>query len=384
MHQDLPLGHVAGIRVGASWSVLVIGLLLGAALASGLLPAAAPDRPVLAYLVVAIVGVVLFFASLLAHEVGHSLVAAHHGVRVRSITLWLFGGVAAMEHDTTDPGAEIKIAATGPVVSGALGVAWGLLAVLSAGLGADQVITAGLTWLAWINLVLAGFNLVPAFPLDGGRVLRGVLWHRWQDRLRATHAAATAGVVFGWVLVGAGAVSLLGGFVVDGVWFALIGMFVMAAARAETEAVERDELLGDVTVAEVMTSSPTTVEADAPLAAVRAGQLVDHRHAAYPVLGGDGRPAGVLLMRSLLATPSEHLRDRTAGQVAVPIDLVVSCTPQDRAAVLLEGLADDRVGRALVVDDGRLVGIVTRADLARAVARHHPQGARGGSGATAA
>jgi Zn-dependent protease/CBS domain-containing protein len=368
MEQSFRFGRVAGIEVGASWSVLVIAGLLTWALASGLLPAADEGRPDVLYVLVAAVAVVLFFASLLAHEVGHSLVAARHGVEVRSITLWLFGGVARLEHDTTDPATEVRIAATGPVVSMAIGIAFILLSVVAnLALGVD-LLTAALAWLGWINLLLAVFNLVPAFPLDGGRVLRGILWRRWDDRLRATEAAAQAGVAFGWLLVGGGILALVGGFAVDGLWFALIGWFVIAAARAETAAVAQDELLGGVPVREVMTPDPVVVAGSTTVADVLANELLRHRHVAYPVTTSAGDLLGVLTLRALLATPESHRTERTAGQVAVPLEHVVVCGPDDPASGLVTRLATDPVGRALVVEGGSVLGIVTRADLVRALA----------------
>jgi Zn-dependent protease len=370
VEQSIRFGRIAGIDVGASWSVLVIAGLLTWALASGLLPAADEGRAGALYLLVALVAVLLFLASLLAHEVGHSLVAARHGVQVRSITLWLFGGVARMEHDTHDPRAEVRIAATGPLVSVVLGIGFVLLAAAADVVVDSSLITAALAWLGWINLLLAAFNLVPAFPLDGGRVLRGILWARGHDRLRATETAARLGVAFGWLLVGLGVLALVGGLAVDGLWFALIGWFVIAAARAETAAVAQDELLGTVAVQAVMTSDPVTVAGARSVADVLADEVEAHRHAAYPVVAPDGAPLGALTLRALLATPVAHRAERTAAQVAVPMQLVVTCRPGDLAGPLVDRLAHDHLGRALVVDGDVVVGIVARADLVRAIARH--------------
>jgi Zn-dependent protease len=240
MRASIRLGRFFGIPVGLSWSVLLIAGLLTFSLGATLLPASAAGYSDAVYYVAAVAAAVLFFGSLLAHELAHAVVARSHGVEVDGITLWLLGGVAQLRSEAPSARAELQIAAVGPATSLALAAAFGIAA-----LGADifmlpALVVAVLAWLALINGVLAVFNLLPAAPLDGGRVLAGVLWASHGDRWRAAETAAKAGRVVGFGLIAFG---LLGFFVpvpYGGPWTALIGWFVVSTAAAE-EAHARDK-----------------------------------------------------------------------------------------------------------------------------------------------
>src|SRR5262249_42643855 len=201
MGETASLGGVSGIRIGVNWSVLLIVALLAYGLAVGEFPAAAPRHPVAEYVVAALVTAVAFIGSLLAHELAHSLVARRNGLQVEGITLWLLGGVSQLQGEVADPGAEIRIAGVGPLVSLILGGAFWLLAWLLHVAGGGGVLVAGLAWLGGINVLLAVFNVIPAAPLDGGRLLRAVLWRITGDRYQAAVWSARSGQVFGWALV---------------------------------------------------------------------------------------------------------------------------------------------------------------------------------------
>ena len=182
MDQNIRLGRIAGIPVGLNWSVLFVFGLLAWELADLVLPQDQPGHPVALYWIAGAVTTVLFFGSLLAHEAAHALVARRHGIAVRSITLWLFGGVSELEGEALTPDVEFRVAVVGPLTSFAVALAAGACSLLlHAGSGSTPVVAAALGWLAWINLLLGGFNLIPAAPLDGGRILRAVLWHRSGD-----------------------------------------------------------------------------------------------------------------------------------------------------------------------------------------------------------
>ena len=230
MRESVYLGRVAGIRIGLSWSLLPAFALIAWSLANGQLPYEVPGYNHSAYWVVGVLTAVAFFAALVAHELAHSIVARRRGMRVQGIVLWLFGGVAQMEGEMSDPRTELMVAVVGPLVSlliagvGALG-AWGLDAA-----GASPIVVAALAWLAAVNGLLGVFNLLPAFPLDGGRLLRAGLWWRWKDQNRATRAAANSGRIVGGGLIALGVLEWfrLGGF--GGLWLAAIGWFVVTAA----------------------------------------------------------------------------------------------------------------------------------------------------------
>jgi Zn-dependent protease len=245
MNESLHLGRIRGIRIGINWSLLPIFLLIAWSMAGTLLPDAAPGYATWGYWFFAILTTAAFYASLLAHELGHALVGRRHGVNVRGIVLWVFGGVAQLEGDTPNPRAELELAGAGPAVSVAIAaLGLGGAALLNV-LGVSPLLVASVAWLGGINGLLALFNLLPAFPLDGGRILRALLWRHWRDRARATAAAARVGRVGGFVLIAIGVAEfLVGGGALGGIWLALIGWFVVVAAGQQRERYNRQEESG--------------------------------------------------------------------------------------------------------------------------------------------
>jgi len=236
MKQTVPLGRVAGIRVGMHWSVLVMVIMIAWLLGGQVLPSMTPHQAAVAYWAVAVPCAAAFMAALLAHELAHSLVARRYGVPVTSITLWALGGVSELGGQPPTARAELRIAAAGPATSLAAGLIFGgLAAAVRAGDGPGLAVAA-LGWLAAMNVLLAGFNLLPGAPLDGGRILRAFLWRRTGDRVRAAQSAAAAGRAVGGALMIIGLGEVLFWADAGGLWLALIGVFVMSAAVAEATA----------------------------------------------------------------------------------------------------------------------------------------------------
>src|SRR5918994_3376981 len=235
MTASLRFGRIAGIPVGASWSALLIAALIAWSLAGRLLPAQAPGLTPGAYWLAGIAGAGLFLGSLLAHEVGHALVARRAGLRVRGITLWLLGGVAQLEDEPASPRDELRVAIVGPAISLALAGAFGVAAAALSVVGAPALLVVVAAWLALGNVALGVFNLLPAAPLDGGRVLRGLLWRRHGNRVRAAVTATRAGVWVGGGLVAYGLLGALTGWGFGSLWTALVGWFLVAAARQERD-----------------------------------------------------------------------------------------------------------------------------------------------------
>jgi Zn-dependent protease len=227
------LGTILGIEIRVDWSVAFVFALLTWGLATTSFPALAEGYKTSEYWAAASLTTVVFMGSLLAHETSHSLVARRRGIRVRDITLWLFGGVATLEGEARTPRADFAIAIAGPAASVAIGVVAGAIGAVLALVHASALVVAAVFWLGAINIVLALFNLVPAAPLDGGRVLRAWLWHRSGDHDAAAIKAARAGHTFGWILVGLGIIEFMAGGDIGGLWFILLGWFLTNASRAE-------------------------------------------------------------------------------------------------------------------------------------------------------
>ncbi|MGH9026175.1 MAG: site-2 protease family protein [Acidimicrobiia bacterium] len=239
MRTSIRLGRFFGIPVGLSWSVLLIAGLLTLSLGTALLPDSAPGASDAAYFFAAAVAAVLFFGSLLAHELAHAVVARRNGVEVEGITLWLLGGVARLGSEARSAGAELRIAAVGPGMSFALAVGFGVAAIAADTLLLPALAVAVLGWLALINAALAVFNLLPAAPLDGGRILTGVLWAGHGDPYRARETAARAGRVVGFGLIAFGVLGLLTPIPFGGPWTALVGWFIVTTAAAEERLARR-------------------------------------------------------------------------------------------------------------------------------------------------
>ncbi|MGW2747407.1 site-2 protease family protein [Streptomyces sp. NPDC001450] len=381
MNETLSLGRIAGVRVGLHWSVLVIVALVTVALARGRFPAAHPGYSPNVYWGLALLTAVVFLGSLLAHELAHAVVARRNGVQVDGITLWMLGGAARLHDEAPTPAAELRIAGVGPLTSLLVG---GLLAGITAGLKAlhtSGLVVEAFAWLAAINILLAVFNALPAAPLDGGRLLRAYLWHRTGDRLRATRGASSAGRALGWFLVVAGFLAVLYGRDLSGLWPALIGWFLIAAATAEARQAEMRSLLRGVPASRVMTPDPVTVPAMATLADILAeGPFGRYRHSAFPVLAADGSVDGVLTLRGVDATPPQARASTMVHEVMRPVDEVVTAAPEEPVIDLLPRLEASPVRRALILDKGHLVGILTIADITRALAWPATSTARGSAG----
>jgi Zn-dependent protease len=369
MGQTFSLGRISGIRIGVNWSVLLIVALLAYGLAVGEFPAAAPRHPVAEYVAAALVTAVAYIGSLLAHELAHSLVARRNGLEVEGITLWLLGGVSRLQGEVADPGAEIRVAGVGPLVSLLLGGAFSLLAWLLHAAGVGGVAVAALAWLGGINVLLAVFNVIPAAPLDGGRLLRAVVWRITGDRLKAAVWAARSGQVFGWSLVVVAAYLVLVRREYNWLWFALLGWFLISAATAEGQQAMLQSRLRTIAVREIMTAHPVTVPASATVAWFLDDYPPWHRHSAFPVEAGDGRTVGLVTVRRVSQVPAAERGRTTLGDAACPLADVARATPDEPVADVLPRLNACSDNRALVFADGHLDGIVSPADISRALER---------------
>jgi Zn-dependent protease len=249
MAGTLRIGRILGVPVGVHWSLLGIGVLLTLTMATGNLPVAHPGHDTWVYWAVGALTTATFFATVLAHEIGHAVAARHYNVGVEGIDLWILGGVARLSDEAPTPKAEWRLAAAGPLVSVGLTALFGLAAFALAHTGAPGLATASLAWLAVVNGVLAVFNLLPAAPLDGGRILAALVWRHTGDRVRAADRASQAGQFLGWLLIAWGVISFVRG---DGsIITALLGWFLLTAARQDAVAARARAALSGVTVGDV-------------------------------------------------------------------------------------------------------------------------------------
>ncbi|HMA47503.1 MAG TPA: site-2 protease family protein [Frankiaceae bacterium] len=369
MTDTIRLGRIAGVRVGVNWTVLAIFALLVYGLGAGRFPDVYPDRPAWAYAVAALVAGVVFFASLLAHEIAHAVVAKRFGLEVEGITLWLLGGVARIRGASPSPGAELRIAGVGPLVSALLAIGFGVVAFLLDLVGVTGLPLGVLAWLAGINLLLALFNVLPAAPLDGGRLLRAWLWRRHGDRLRATVTASRAGRTLGYVLVALGLLEFLLGGGFGGLWLALIGVFLVSAASAEEQQATLRGALTGLRARDVMSPDPTVVPEDVTVDVFLDRYVFAHRYSTFPVVDALGRPTGLVTLNRVKHVPAGQRPMVRLRDIACPLAEVPTIDPDDPVDDLLSRLTTCADGRSLVVRHGALVGIISPSDLSRAMDR---------------
>src|SRR6266436_4285445 len=370
MNENISLGRIFGIHVGFNWSLLVVAALIAWSLATGILPPAAPGETSSAYWTAGVVSAIVFLASLLAHELAHSVVAVRRGVKVEGITLWLFGGVSRFSTETNSPGSQALIPFVGPLTSLVLGVLFYLVAVAVGGGAHPSLVAVTLSWLGYINITLGVFNLVPAFPLDGGRLLQSLIWLRSCDGLRATRIAARIGMGFAYLLIAYGlATFVFAGSLIGGVWSVFLGWFLLNAARSEEAGGLIREALSGINVRELMTPNPTQAPDNISVEDALHGYVLASRHSTFPSHDSSGRLSGLLTLAALknvapAARPTTLIKD-----IICPLDKVATAGPADPINNLLAVSDGCSEGRTLVIDAGRLVGIVSPSDINRLLQR---------------
>lgn len=375
------LGRLSGIEIFIDWSVAIIFMLVAFGLGAGALPRWHPEWSGVLRWAVALAAAVAFFASILLHELSHAIVGRAFGVKVPRITLFIFGGMAHMQGEPSSPKAELFMAAVGPLTSLVIGIVASFLgvqlAVLAGGAPSnpeDLVRAAGpiatiLLWLGPLNILLALFNLVPGFPLDGGRVLRAILWSATGDIDKATRWASTGGRAVGWTLIIAGAlmafgfwVPLLGTGLGAGLWVALIGWFLHQAARGSYAALRVKSRLSHIPVRDVMRSSLDTVTPAMTIAELVRDHVMRSDQASFPVLD-ETDLVGIISTRDVQLVPSERWPWVSVGQVMMPASEVPKVDADANADKALECLAERDMEQLPVVDHGRLSGFVRRQDI---------------------
>jgi Zn-dependent protease/CBS domain-containing protein len=370
MNENLSLGRIAGIHVGLNWSLLVVAALIAWSIATGILPAAAPGQTSAAYWTAGVVSAFVYLASLLAHELAHSIVATRRGVKVEGITLWLFGGVSRFSSESSSPGAQAWITFVGPLTSLLLGVLFLLAGAVVGGGANSALLSASLAWLGYINILLGVFNLLPAFPLDGGRILQSLIWRGTGDRLRATRIAARIGMAFAFLFIAYGLITFFAaGSLFGGVWAVFLGWFLLSAARAEEASGLIRQALSRISVADVMTPNPVQAPDDISVEEALHGYVLTSRHSTFPTHDAAGRLSGLLTMAALKNVAPDARPTTRIGEIICPLDKVSTATPGDPATNLLDVSDGCSEGRTLVVDNGRLVGIISPSDISRLMQR---------------
>ena len=369
MNGNLTLGRLGGVQVRIHWSWLVVFALIVWSLAATVFPSQNPELSDGVHLAMAVAAALLFFASVLLHELGHAWQARRDGLEIDGITLWLFGGVAQFKGAFPNPGAEFRIAIAGPLVTVVLSGGFALLALA----GLPSAVDGVAAWLGYINLTLLVFNLIPALPLDGGRVLRAALWRARGDLGWATRVAADVGMGFGYLFIALGVLMFIVEGSFSGAWLAFIGWFLLQAATAEARYVATEQALAGLHVRDLMVRNPVVVDPD-----ITVGRFMDEvassrRFTTYPVVDRGGRPIGLLAFSSVAAVPRSEWDTRRVRDTMIALDQVPLLAESTSAVEALADLSSKPgQNRGLVVSNGDLDGLLSITDLARALEARRP------------
>jgi len=378
MTPTVRLGRLFGIEIGFNWSLIFVFALISWSLAATVLPRDVPNQSAGAYWITAVIGAVVFYGCLLAHELAHSVVARRNGVQVSEITLWLFGGVSKLAGEPRSAGIEALITVVGPLTSILVAVVAFLLALAASALAAPALVSDLLLWLAVLNLALGIFNLIPAFPLDGGRLLSSFFWWRSGTRQRGVHAAVQVGRFFAFLMIAVGVLELFRGNGFNGIWLAFIGWFLLSAGGAEEASTVTKALLESVSVSAAMTSPVVTVPDGLTVDQFLASEAVHHHFTTYPLRDPAGELTGVVRLKEIVREASRGGHDRKLRDLALPMSQMPTTQPQENLETLLERLGSGLDRRVLVFDSGKLVGILSPTDVARIVTVRQALGARAG------
>ena len=363
--RSIHIARIAGIPVGVSPLWLVIVVLITWSLGSSYFPEEIHGISSTASYALGLASALLLFASILAHEFGHALVARRHGIEVEEIDLWLLGGVSQMRGEAHAPGDELRYALAGPAVTAVIATCFGVVALLLPS-HTPAVIRALVEYQALVNALILVFNLLPAFPLDGGRVLRSLLWRRTGDIGRATETAASVGRGFGYLMIFLGGLEFVGG-VPQGLWLALIGFFVVMAASAQAVGAQVQAAFSGVCARELMSAPVVSIPQRTTAAQAGEDYFLPYRYTSFPVVDERGRAVGLVSVKQIEAlAPGQRAEHRVAEIADRDPGLMVG--GEEDVARVLERPAFARVGRAVVVDEaGGPLGLISITDVQRAL-----------------
>lgn len=357
LNSGLLVGRVRGIAIRVHWSWLVIFLLLTWNLQGGVLPDLVPDWTAPQRLAGGVVAALAFFLSVLLHELSHAFVALHYGMKVPSITLFIFGGVSNIEGEMRTPGQEFRIAVAGPATSIVIGIILGLVWWFVSFEGVEIV-----GYLSAINVILGVFNLLPGFPLDGGRVLRAIVWGASGDLTKSTRVAARAGGLVAWGMIALGVYISIATRSLNGLWYVLIGLFLKTAADSAYGQLLLERALDGVSVRDVMRGAPEPVAPSTRLQRVVDERVIGRGERALFV-GDPTAVLGLFTIADLAAVPPEELATKTAGEIMVPADQIVTVLPGTPLLEATRSMTERDVHQLPVVENGRMVGVLSRGDV---------------------
>jgi len=364
MPGSLRIGTIAGIDISLHVSWLIIFVLLTWSLATGWFAALYPGWSSLTYWVVSVLATLLLFVSVLLHELAHSLVARRRGLPVKTITLFIFGGVSNIEQEPASAGVEFQMSLVGPLMSLLIsGLSFLLFVLIGRG---NAPLAALLQYLATANLLLGLFNLIPGFPLDGGRVLRSIIWKVTGSLSTATRTATVVGQAIAYLFILGGLWLLFGGNLFGGIWIGFIGWFLLSAAQSAHAQLLLETMFKGATVGEVMNASPATVPANISLQKLVDEFLLPHGWRSAFVMQVD-QLVGLITLGDIRHTPREQWGQTPVGHAMTPLERLHVVSPQHHLKEVVPLMVTQDVNQLAVVQEGRLVGVLSREEIMRSL-----------------
>jgi Zn-dependent protease/CBS domain-containing protein len=356
------LFRVLGIQISINYTWFIIFGLIAWSLASGYFPIHYPGLSRSSHWTMGFLAAVFLFLSVLAHELTHSYIAKREGIEVKEITLFIFGGVSQLGKEPEDPKKEFKMAIGGPVSSLILALFFWVLSKGISQIPNLTLITGLLDYLAFINLSLAIFNLIPGFPLDGGRVLRAIYWSKTGSLRRATMIASETGKWIGVGIILLGLFFVVKGNLLGGFWFVIIGIFLRSAAEGGYQQVVMKGVLEGVKVKELMSRGVISVPSSLRINRLVEDFFLTHKHVTYPVAEGE-RFLGIITLKKVKEIPRDQWLEKTVREVMMPVREEIMLDPEGEAVDALQKMIRTGEGRLPVVKDGKAVGMITRRDI---------------------
>ena len=359
----LRLFRVGGIQIRLDYSWFIVFALVLWSVSSGYFPIAYPGQSVRTYWTVGLLATFFFFLSVITHELSHSFMALRSGIKIPEITLFIFGGVARLSEEANDPKTEIKIAAVGPFTSFALALLFWLVAK---GLSGEQpsIVVEMFAYLAWINVALGVFNLVPGFPLDGGRILRALWWWKTGSMVDATRVASDWGKGFAVALMVLGGIQIFSGALVGGIWFILIGLFLRGIAEGSYQELALRKLLEGTRVEDVMIRDVVSTSADLSVKRAIYDYFLRYGYHGFPVTT-DSKVLGMVSIAGVKDVPENEQADKTVAEIMTPLSGEMTIQPQTPLPDALKKLSQSNLGRLLVMRGDEMVGMITKTGLLR-------------------
>ena len=362
MKGGLTIITIKGIEIKLHISWLIIFALVSFTLATGYLPQNFPDLSTYIYWIFGGILALLMLVSVLLHELSHSIVSKSLGVDVKIITLFIFGGVAQLDEEPDTPGKELKIALAGPIMSLFLFAFFLALVYISDFLGLSSIVRGGFIYLSSINLILALFNLVPAFPMDGGRVLRAIIWHFKGDLTYATRISSSMGSMFGYFLIFLGIYWAISGNIFNGMWFLFIGWFIKQLSESSYQNMLMSDMFTKIHVKEFMTEDVVKINRSISVEKVVTEFFYKYKYTCFPVVQ-DEEVKGIIAIDNVKDIERERWSQTPAGEVMTLLEDKFVIGPKCTVKTAMDKIFSNELGRVLVIEDGVLLGIISRTDI---------------------